>query len=179
MLRVFVFALVLAISPAIAQEEPIEFSDYGSGFKLVSIDEEGAIATFQGHVITTGTIFFLFEPKDEKRHRMTGLRAAKFFPDEQSRSRLPSVISGPHPSPIKYVSLEPAEMALEQVVGKESAVRMSRGTKIVVRRKVKVVFYDYVASVDCDSRNYFSSQWLVTPLVDQRFASGLSLPHGC
>jgi len=156
----------------------MQFSRYSPELKLVTVDDNGAIATFKGPLVTTGTVLFIFEP-DEQGRRMAGIAAANFFPDKHSRSQLPSVIDGPHPSPLKFVSLEPPEKALEQVVGNKLANQMLYGRKSVIRRSVKVVFHDYIASIDCDSRNYFSTKWSVTPLFNSQLAYRGPQAHGC
>ena len=144
---------------------------------MESVTSDGSTARFAGTVTVTGTIYFEFDQGDSGH--MDGVNFAKFVPDTKSISRLPAIIEGYFPAPVKYVLLEPPEAALQGAYGRNQARRMAHGSALAAHTRVRVVIRNYSASVECDAREYMSTDAVVTPLESIRFTSAAQVPGGC
>jgi len=176
-------ALFLAVlaTTALAQDQSVTFSKFSTKLKLTSFDQRTSTAQFIGSINVTGTLFVEFD-MGASGHA-DGVNFAKFVPDAQSVPRLPAVVAGFHPGPVRYVSLEPAQAALEAAFGKDEATRLARGREPFVSKAVRVIFHNYTASVECDSRDYYSSAVTVKPANVEQIAKTaidqLAVPRGC
>jgi len=175
-IAVFIFSLI-AFGQAVAEDRAMKFSKYSSDFRLMSYDERESRAEFRGSITVHGVLYFQFDDRGDGR--MDGVNFARFVPDRASFALLPSVIAGPFAAPIKYISLEPAELMLEQAVGADEAMRLSHGTASEIRRVVRVTIRRYTASIECDSRAYWSTDSVVAPSPMQHDVSIGDAPIGC
>ena len=174
-----ILAILLSLVPALsfAQQQPVSFSVYSPTLKLESVAPDGLIAKFLGTVTVTGVVYFEFDQGDSGH--MVGVNFAKFVPDTGSISLLPSIIAGYFPAPVKYVLLEPAEAALEGAYGPARAQRIAHGSVHTTRKRVRVLMHNYTASVECDAREYMSTDSVVTPLESVRITSLSAVLGGC
>jgi hypothetical protein len=178
------FALLLAVlvtTTALAQDQSVTFSKFSTELKLTSFDQQTSTAQFSGNLTVTGTLFIEFDMATPER--ADGVNFAKFVPDAPSASRLPAVVAGFYPGPVRYVSLEPAQDALEAAFGKNEAIRLADGREHFVSKAVTIVFHNYTASVECDSRDYVSKAATVIPANAEQVATTATgqaeVPHGC
>ncbi len=172
-------AIFLLVAPALgfAHQKPVSFSEFAPTLKLVSVTADGAISKFAGTVTVTGIVYFDFDQGDPGHN--VGVNFAKFVPDVASVSRLPAITAGYFPAPVRYVLLEMAEAALIGAYGPDEAHRLSNGTDPSAHKRVRVVMRNYTASVECDSRSYWSTNSVVTPLASGTLASLAQAPAGC
>ncbi len=57
---------------------------------------------------------------------------------------------------MRFVALEPAEVALEAAFGKQKASELAHGKAQFVQAAVVVTLRNFTAEVACDSRSYFA-----------------------
>jgi hypothetical protein len=181
MRRLALFIAVLVTTTALAQDQSVAFSNFSTALKLISFDQKTSTAHFSGNITVTGTLFIEFDMAAPER--ADGVNFAKFVPDAPSASRLPAVLAGFYPGAVRYVSLEPAQAALEAGFGKEEAMRLAHGREPFLSKAVRVILHNDPASVECDSRDYVSSEATVEPADVEQVAMGVTgqveVPHGC
>jgi hypothetical protein len=144
------------VVPALAQDHGVTFSHPSKGLRLATYDEKTATHLFQGMVVVTGTVVFEFDMSSPSQ-ASGDVNFAKFIPDASSIRKLPAVVSGTFAGPIRYVSLEPAELALKGALGIEGAARASHGTKPSLSARVKVTIRTYRTGIECDARAYWAT----------------------
>jgi hypothetical protein len=178
MKRFLAFLMLLFFtSAAFPVDRSVKFSSYDPALTLNSFDNENSTAKFAGKLRITGTLFFEFDQSEPGQAVV--INFAKFVPDASSLVRLPTVIAGFYPGPVKYISLAPANAALEAIYGKVEAERLKHGKEVEIRVAATLELRDYTVSVDCDSRTYWSRQYTVTRLNNIVVSSNQQLPHGC
>lgn len=178
MKRFFLFLSLIAFTSfVLAADRELKFSDYDSALKLVSIDQHESIAKFEGHLIVTGTIFFEFDSSDGVH--AVDILFAKFVPDTASMQNLPIVIAGYYPGPLRFISLEPANAALEAIYGKEKAVTLRHGDKLEIHSAASLELMNYTTEIECDSRSYWSNGFKLTRLEAPVVAGTQLSPRGC
>jgi hypothetical protein len=170
-------ALGLAV-PALAQDHGVTFSNLSKGLRLASYDAKTATHQFQGKVVVTGTVVFEFDMSSPSQ-ASGDVNFAKFIPDASSIRKLPVVVSGTFAGPIRYVSLEPADLALKSALGTEEAARASHGTKPSLSARVKVTIRTYRTGVECDARTYWATIEPNDVVPMQEMVVSAKAPDGC
>ena len=156
-MRLLATLLTLAVVlPALAQDQAIRFSKTSGGLTLKSYDAETSTHLFEGKVVVTGTIVFQLDMASPTQ-ASGDVNFAKFIPDASSVRKLPAVVSGAFAGPIRYVSLEPADVALRDALGADEAKRVSHGTQSSVSARVKVLIHTYRTGIECDARTYWAT----------------------
>lgn len=171
-----IFLFVLATS-AYSEDRAMNLSSYNPALKMDSIDESESIAKFSGKITITGEIFFIFDG-DDQRHAVD-INFAHFVPDDESRGQLPSVVAGFYPGVIRHISLEPANSALEFVYGKEMAEQLKHGSELVVSTPVQVELRNFIVSIECDSRAYWTTSFSLKPMPKQSDSAKSEVSSGC
>lgn len=124
-----------------------------------------------------GTMHFIFDQATDTT--FDGVLFARFVPDTKSTKQFKAVKSGDHPSPVRYISLEPAETVLKLTVGDKEAERLSKGTVREVKIPVVVWLDKYHATVECDSRAYYANLVSVKAFDMPKIASNSKASYGC
>src|SRR5262245_24715510 len=146
-------ALLIGIASISAATEPdartVTFSTFSPDFQLVAYDEQTHTHRFRGTSKLSGTLFLDFD-MDERDRANSEILFQKFVPDPESVSKLPAVIQGFYPSPVRYVSLDaPLEQLSSLFGGSKEFKRVSHGASHEVSRRATVVLRDYFATVEC------------------------------
>jgi len=168
--------LLLAFSiSAFSEDRTVTFSSYDPALKHDSVNEYET-HIFKGSITITGILFFEFDMGGEKA---VGVLRAQFVPDAASIKRLPNVVAGPHFSPIEEISLESPDAALESAFGKEEAERLKHGSGVPLKIPAAVELHDFLTDIECDSRQYWSTSFIVKPIKDGVVSTNVQSPHGC
>jgi len=178
MRRLATLLALVFLLPALAQDSAFKFSKTPGGLTLKDYDSKTATHLFEGKVVVTGTLIFEFDMASPT-HANGEVNFAKFIPDASSLPKLPAVVSGAFATPIRYVSLEPADLALRDAFGVEEAKRVSHGAQSNVSTRVKVTIHTFRTSIECDDRTYWASIAPndVVPLGSLVAAN--EVPNGC
>jgi hypothetical protein len=170
-------ALGLAV-PALAQDHGFTFSNPSKGLRLASYDAKTGTHLFQGKVVVTGTVVFEFDMSSPSQ-ASGDVNFAKFIPDTSTFRKLPVVTSGTFAGPIRYVSLEPADVALKSALGTEEAVRASHGNKPSLSARVKVTIRTFRTDVECGARIYWATIEPNDLVPLQEMVVSAKAPDGC
>ena len=108
-----------------------------------------------------------------------GVNFAKFVPDEKSLSLFRAVATGPYASPVRYISIEPADRVLEKTLGKSEAEHVSHGIKSQIQIPVTMRLKRFRTEIECDSRVYYADLVTVTSGEHYTEAGSDSVPSGC
>jgi hypothetical protein len=166
------------VVPALAQDHGVTFSNSSKELRLASYDAKTATHLFQGKVVVTGTVVFQFDMSSPSQAN-GDVTFAKLIPDASSIRKLPVVISGTFAGPIRYVSLEPADLALKGALGVEEAVRASHGTKPTLSARVKVTIRTFRTGVECEARSYWATIEPTDVVPTQEMVVNAAAPNGC
>lgn len=152
----FTILVLMFIAVAYSADKNVIFSKYDSALNYVSVNKYGAYV-FSGDIEVTGTLIFTFDMGSSSQ--AVDVLFARFVPDQESLKRLPVVIGGTNPGPIRYISLESAETALVYVFGKEKAGQLKHGNGAKVSVPVTVRLMKLLTGVESDSRTYWSTSF--------------------
>jgi hypothetical protein len=179
-----IIAILIGLFPYIANAAEAEggavtFSKYDPRIHLVSYDEQTHTHNFSGTIKLTGTLFLEFDMAAS--HRANGeINFQKFVPDPESGSKLPAVIEGFYPGPVRYLSLDaPLDQLVALFGGRQQYTRLSHGTAHEISKRAVVVVRDYVATIECDARAYGAHVISVAALKEPRQIASREAPHGC
>ena len=128
-------------------------------------------------VTATGTFYFEMDMGSEAK--AVDVNFAFFVPDAASLSKFPAVTSGQYAAPVRYISFEPASKALEAVVGKETAHRLSRGDMPVIKIPVTLTLRNFRSEIECDSRVYYATLVSVKSWHQFYAVTSKEMPGGC
>ncbi len=125
----------------------------------------------------TGMLYFEFDMASEAQ--ADGVNFAKFVADSKSRPLFPAVVTGPYAAPVGYISFDPADLALEQVLGKSEANRVAHGDQPRIQIHVQAKLRNFRTEIECDSRVYRADLVSVKSLEHFQLARNGNVPSGC
>jgi len=179
MRRVLAMLMLCSASCLYAADTPLVWSPYSRGLKLVSYNSAESRAEFSGLVTLRGRLFVEFD-METPTQASGGVNFARFVPDAKSLRLLPVVKAGQYAAPLKYVELEPAQVAFEAAVGAKRANLLSHGHNDTISMPIQITLRKYTVSIECDARAY----WAQVEARDIHPAEAMATaarnaPHGC
>lgn len=148
-------ATLLACGSAFAfAEGEMVLSENKSALKLVKIDQQVPVARFVGRETLRGRLYFQFDKIDE--HHVDGVLSAKLIPDVRTLSKLPYIKKGIRSGLIEKISIVNTEEALEMMVGRSTALRLSKGTQREVSYDAEIVIDSFIVTTECDTVAYLA-----------------------
>lgn len=182
MKKIAVLLLGLIATLAAAEDnraKEVTFSKYSPQLTLASYNQQTHTHRFVGTITLTGTLFLVFDMKAPDRANGE-INFQKFVPDPAFISKLPAVVGGFYPGPVKYISLNaPLEQLVPLFGGKAEFTRVSHGTSHEASKRATIVLSSYSATVECDSRGYLGEVVSVAPVQEPQQVALGEAPHGC
>ncbi len=153
---------IVLIAPTFAadSDKRSEYRTPQLGWRLIARSDggrNGSFAKFKGRVTLSGVLAIGFDrsPEGKSTDEQDTEGDAVFFPDEQSRSKLPYAVGNYYPGEVEKIFLynKPSSL-LPGIVGANRSTEILHGNMPRYDIQAEITIFEFTSWVECDHRGY-------------------------